>query len=81
MSKLLVIVGSTRPGRAADLVLPWLTSRVRAHQGFETEVADLRDWPLPIFAEHMGTIGDIRDPTYSEPVSYTHLTLPTNREV
>src|SRR5580658_9300923 len=25
LSKLLVIVGSTRPGRAADLVLPWLT--------------------------------------------------------
>jgi NAD(P)H-dependent FMN reductase len=68
MSKLLVVVGSTRPGRAADLVLPWLTERVRAHQGFETEVADLRDWPLPIFAEHMGTIGDIRDPTYSEPI-------------
>ena len=68
MSKLLVIIGSTRPGRAADLVLPWLTSRVRAHDDFDAEVADLRDWPLPIFAEHMGTIGDIRDPTYSEPI-------------
>ena len=68
MSKVLIIVGSTRPGRAADLVLPWVTSRTRSHQGFDTEVADLRDWPLPIFAEHMGTIGDISDPTYSEPV-------------
>jgi NAD(P)H-dependent FMN reductase len=68
MSKVLVIVGSTRPGRAADLVAPWLTARARAHQGFDTEVADLRDWPLPIFAEHPGTLGDINDPTYSEPV-------------
>jgi NAD(P)H-dependent FMN reductase len=68
MSKVLVIVGSTRPGRAADLVLPWLTSRARAHQGFEVEVTDLRDWPLPIFAEHPGTIGDINDPAYSEPI-------------
>jgi len=68
MSKLLVIIGSTRPGRSADLVLPWLTSRVRAHDSFDTEIADLRDWPLPIFAEHMGTIGDVRDPTYSEPI-------------
>ena len=68
MSKLLVIVGSTRPGRAADLVLPWVTSRAGAHQGFEVEVADLRDWPLPIFTEHPGTIGDINDPTYSEPI-------------
>jgi len=68
MSKLLVIVGSTRPGRAADLVLPWVTSRAGAHHGFEVEVADLRDWPLPIFTEHTGTIGDINDPTYSEPI-------------
>jgi NAD(P)H-dependent FMN reductase len=68
MSKLLVIVGSTRPGRAADLVVPWLTSQARAHGGFDVEVADLRDWPLPIFAEHPGTIGDFTDPTYSEPI-------------
>src|SRR4029077_11245037 len=68
MSKLLVIVGSTRPGRAADLVVPWVTSRARAHGGFDVEVADLRDWPLPVFTEHAGTIGDLADPTYSEPI-------------
>ncbi|MEU4227669.1 NAD(P)H-dependent oxidoreductase [Nonomuraea sp. NPDC026600] len=68
MPKLLVIVGSTRPTRAADRVLPWVMSRVRAYDGFEVELADLREWPLPIFAEHMGTIGDMSDPTYSEPI-------------
>ena len=68
MSNLLVIIGSTRPTRAADLVLPWLTEKVSRHQAFAAEVADLRDWPLPIFAEHFGTIGDFSDPTYSEPV-------------
>jgi len=68
MSKLLVIVGSTRPGRAADLVVPWVTSGAREHGGFDVELADLRDWPLPIFAEHPGTIGDLADPTYSEPI-------------
>ena len=68
MSKLLVIVGSVRPARAADLVVPWVASRARAHDGFDVELADLRDWPLPMFAEHPGTIGDISDPTYSEPV-------------
>jgi NAD(P)H-dependent FMN reductase len=71
MSKLLVIVGSTRPGRAADLVVPWVTARAREHGGFDVELADLRDWPLPIFAEHPGTIGDITDPTYSEPIVRT----------
>jgi NAD(P)H-dependent FMN reductase len=68
MSKLLVIVGSTRPGRAADRVLPWLTEKTAGHAAFETEIVDLRDWPLPIFGEHMGTIGDFNDPTYSEPL-------------
>jgi NAD(P)H-dependent FMN reductase len=68
MSKLLIIVGSTRPGRAADAVLPWVVKNAEAHAAFEVEVADLRDWPLPHFAEHWGTIGDISDPTYSDPV-------------
>ncbi|MFF0153635.1 NADPH-dependent FMN reductase [Micromonospora sp. NPDC005203] len=68
MTKLLVVVGSIRPVRAADLVLPWLASRVNAHGGFEVEIADLRDWALPMFAEHLGTVGDIDDPTCSDPV-------------
>jgi hypothetical protein len=42
MSKVLIIVGSTRPARAADLVVPWVTSRALAHPGFDVEVADLR---------------------------------------
>jgi NAD(P)H-dependent FMN reductase len=68
MSKLLVIVGSTRPTRAADQVLPWLTAKIAEHAVFDAEIVDLRDWPLPIFGEHMGTIGDFNDPTYSEPI-------------
>jgi NAD(P)H-dependent FMN reductase len=68
MSKLQVIVGSTRPTRSADLVVPWVVSRAAAHGGFDVEVIDLRDWPLPMFAEHMGSIGDFSDPTYSDPI-------------
>lgn len=29
---------------------------------------DLRDWPLPFFQEHPGTLGDINDPAYPEPI-------------
>jgi NAD(P)H-dependent FMN reductase len=64
--KLQGIVGSTRPSRAADKVSPWVTGRAALHGAFETEVLDLRDWPLPMFGEHMGSIGDPTDPSYSD---------------
>jgi NAD(P)H-dependent FMN reductase len=66
--KLQVIVGSTRPTRAADKVAPWVVSRAAMHEAFETEVLDLRDWQLPMFGEHMGSIGDPNDPSYSDQI-------------
>jgi NAD(P)H-dependent FMN reductase len=68
VSKLQVIVGSTRPDRAADHVAPWVMSRAARHKAFEVELLDLRDWPLPIFQEHTGTLGDFIDPPYSAPI-------------
>jgi NAD(P)H-dependent FMN reductase len=68
MLKLKIIIGSTRPTRAADHVIPWVVRQASAHAAFDVEVLDLRDWPLPMFGEHMGTIGDFADPTYSEPI-------------
>jgi len=64
--KLQIIVGSTRPTRAADMVTPWVANRAALHEAFDTEVLDLRDWPLPMFGEHVGSIGDRTDPTYSD---------------
>ena len=74
MSKLHVIIGSTRPGRAADLVAPWVIDRAQNHGGFDVEVLDLRDWALPMFRETFETVGDFNDPTYSSPVvrSWNH---------
>ena len=74
MSKLHVIIGSTRPGRAADLVAPWVIDRARNHGGFDVEVLDLRDWALPMFGETFETVGDFNDPTYSSPIvrSWNH---------
>jgi NAD(P)H-dependent FMN reductase len=66
--KLEIIVGSTRPTRSADVIVPWVERRARAHGGFDVELLDLRDWPLPMFGEHPGTIGDVSDPAYSEPI-------------
>jgi NAD(P)H-dependent FMN reductase len=66
--KIQIIVGSTRPSRAADKVIPWVVDRALRHADLDVEVIDLRDWPLPIFQEHAGSIGDFSDPTYSDPI-------------
>jgi NAD(P)H-dependent FMN reductase len=68
MSKLQIIVGSTRPTRAAEKIFPWVADAAIRRGDFEVEVVDLRDWKLPFFQEHLGTIGDFSDPTYSDPV-------------
>jgi NAD(P)H-dependent FMN reductase len=67
MPKLQVIVGSTRPTRAAERVFPWVVLQAQRHGTFDVELLDLRDWQLPFFQEHLGTIGDLSDPTYSDP--------------
>jgi NAD(P)H-dependent FMN reductase len=68
MLKLQIIVGSTREGRQADAVLRWLVPVVKAHGVFDAEVLDLREWSLPFFQETLATIGDFKDPTYSQPI-------------
>lgn len=68
MSVLHIIIGSTRPERQADAVARWVADRASARAEFEVEVLDLRNWPLPMFAEGLKTLGDITNPTYSEPI-------------
>lgn len=68
MTKLKIIVGSTRPGRAADTVTPWVVERAKNHPGLDVEVLDLRDWKLPMFQETLETIGDRANPTFSDPI-------------
>lgn len=66
--RLQIIVGSTRPDRAADHLIPWVLRRAEEHGRFTPELIDLRDWPLPMFQETIETIGDFNDPTYSDPI-------------
>ena len=67
MLDLKIIIGSTRPGRAADRVIPWITSASREHGGFKVDVIDLRDWELPMFGETLATVVDPRHPVFSAP--------------
>jgi len=66
MSKLNIIIGSTREGRAAEAVAQWVDRRAREHGAFDVNLLALREWDLPMFAETMETIGDFTSPTYSE---------------
>lgn len=68
MLTLHIVIGSTRPDRAADAVASWVVERARATPAFAVDVIDLRDWPLPFFAETRETIGDFSDPTYHHPI-------------
>jgi len=68
MFKLQIIVGSTREGRNADLVLKWIVPFIQARGDFELETLDLRDWPLPFFQETIASLGDFNNPTYSDPL-------------
>jgi NAD(P)H-dependent FMN reductase len=42
MLDLKIIIGSTRPGRAADRVISWIKEAAREHSAFSPEVLDLR---------------------------------------
>jgi NAD(P)H-dependent FMN reductase len=53
-----LIIGSTREGRSADLVSPWVIRSLQARQDLTVEVLDLRDWDLPMFRETFATVGD-----------------------
>jgi NAD(P)H-dependent FMN reductase len=66
MDKVHIIVGSTREGRAADKITPWVAAAAR--EKFDVEILDLREWQLPFFQETIATLGDMKNPTYSTPI-------------
>jgi NAD(P)H-dependent FMN reductase len=51
MPNLLIIVASTRPGRAGLPVARWFEPIARAHRGFDVSTADLAEWNLPFLDE------------------------------
>jgi NAD(P)H-dependent FMN reductase len=68
MLKLKIVIASTRPGRAADQVHPWIAAKARQHEAFDVEMMDLREWDLPMFVETFATVGNPADPTFSAPI-------------
>jgi len=51
MPTLIVIIGSTRPGRAGLPIAEWFIARARAFGAFDVQVADLAALDLPLLDE------------------------------
>ncbi len=51
MPVLLVVIASTRPGRAGLPVGQWFADVAKAHGGFEVRIADLKELNLPLMDE------------------------------
>jgi NAD(P)H-dependent FMN reductase len=49
--KLLIVIASTRPGRAGRPIGDWFTAFAREHGGFEVDEADLAELNLPLMDE------------------------------
>jgi NAD(P)H-dependent FMN reductase len=49
--KIAIIVSSTRATRFADLPTAWIKAQAEARGDMDVEVVDLRDYPMPLFAE------------------------------
>jgi NAD(P)H-dependent FMN reductase len=49
--KIALIVSSTRPARFADIPAQWMLAQAKAREDMEVELVDLRDYPMPYFAE------------------------------
>lgn len=49
--RIALVIGSTRPSRFADKPAQWMLKQAQAREDIEVELVDLRDHPLPFFAE------------------------------
>ena len=49
MTKIQIILGSTREGRNGEKVFKWITEIAKKNKNFEIETIDLKEWNLPMF--------------------------------
>ncbi len=51
MTRIAVIIGSTRPERFGEKAGAWIADRLAARGDLTVELIDLRDYPLPFYEE------------------------------
>ncbi|MBS3160023.1 NAD(P)H-dependent oxidoreductase [Candidatus Woesearchaeota archaeon] len=47
--KIKIIIGSTRPNRFSEKPAHWIFGELKKKEGIETEILDLREYPMPFF--------------------------------
>ncbi len=61
--RIAIVVGSVREGRFADKPAQWLAKIANSRADVEVEILDLKDYPMPIFAEATApNYGTSKDP-------------------
>jgi NAD(P)H-dependent FMN reductase len=51
VTRIQVVVGSTRPGRFAEKPAGWVHAHLDAREDLDAELVDLRDYPLPFYEQ------------------------------
>jgi NAD(P)H-dependent FMN reductase len=74
--RLAVIVGSVREGRHGPTVAAWFAQQARIHGGFDVDVIDLADFPLP---PALPEISPMIEPDPPRPVGMADLTRRLGR--
>lgn len=67
MSKVLIILGSTRPNRFSEKIGGWLADYAKSQTEVEYELVDLRDYPLALYNEPASV--KYLDGQYTDPVA------------
>lgn len=66
--KIKIILGSTRQNRFGDKPGAWILGEAKKKEGMETELLDLRDYPLPFFDESMSP-AMVKDSAYPNEIT------------
>ncbi len=68
MINLKIIIGSTRPNRFSEKIIPWVLENSKAFEQLSVEVLDLRDYPIPFLSEEISP-AHIEDRKYNNKAS------------
>jgi len=73
MPNILVVLGSAREGRIADVIAPFVTDELKLREGVTTTIADLKELDLPFYNHPMSPAQPGFVPTDERVVAWTKL--------